>query len=111
MLFRCDRAKLIWRALGLHEIMASMHTNEKLGVEILEMVLCDPTNQKNYMSVVDVPEMLAVTCWYIWWQRRSITHDEDVQPPMCTAAVVQALALNFVKASTKPRPRRGPVVG
>lgn len=54
------------------------------------------------MGVVDLPEMVAVSCWYIWWQRRLIVRHEDVQSPDRTAAAIQALALNFVRAASKP---------
>lgn len=53
------------------------------------------------MGVVDLPEMVAVRCWYIWWQGRIIVRDEEVQPPDRTSAVIQALALNFVRAASK----------
>ncbi|XBH73973.1 hypothetical protein VPH35_101004 [Triticum aestivum] len=46
--------------------------------------------------------MVAVSCWYLWWQRRLIVRDEEVQPPDRTAAAIHVLELNFVKATAKP---------
>ncbi|XBI85579.1 hypothetical protein VPH35_093708 [Triticum aestivum] len=46
--------------------------------------------------------MVAVTGWYLWWQRRLIVRNEEVQSPSRTSSAIQAVALNFVRAAEKP---------
>lgn len=63
MLIKCSRANQIWRHLGLHETIDSPHDPTRSGAEVLEMILCDPLHQRSYMGVVDLPEMVAISCW------------------------------------------------
>lgn len=102
VLFECGRAKELWRLLGLHEIIGATCTRGKSGAEVIEALLCDQINHKQYLDVVQIPDMVAVTCWYIWWQRRLIVRDEEVQNSVRTVGAIQALALNFVRAAGKP---------
>ena len=46
-------------------------------------------------------ELIATTCWYIWWERRRIDHDEAVQKPARSAQAIAALALNYYRALKK----------
>ena len=49
-------------------------------------------------------ELIAISCWYLWWMRRCRTHDEPV-PPMgrCKISIL-TMAANFVKASKPTGP-------
>jgi hypothetical protein len=40
-------------------------------------------------------EVLATACWYMWWERRKIVHDEKVQKPSRSAQTIAAIALNY----------------
>ncbi|XBH81254.1 hypothetical protein VPH35_106843 [Triticum aestivum] len=53
------------------------------------------------MDVVELPELVSIASWYLWWQRRLIVRQEPVQPPTRTGQPIRALALNFVRASCK----------
>jgi hypothetical protein len=46
-------------------------------------------------------ELVAVACWYIWWERRKIVHEEKVQKPARSAQAIAALALNYYRALKK----------
>lgn len=65
MLFSCGRAKEIWLQLGLLERINASCTDGKSGAEVLDALLCDKANQEQYIDVVQIPEMVAVTGWYL----------------------------------------------
>ncbi|KAF6999523.1 hypothetical protein CFC21_015533 [Triticum aestivum] len=46
--------------------------------------------------------MVAVTSWFLWWQRRQLVREEEVQPPTRSCQPIRALALNFARAANKP---------
>lgn len=77
-LFGCARAMEIWTILGLHDTISRARVPRKSGAEILEFLLCDLANQKSFMDVVEQLEMIAISCWFIWWQRRLIDKNEEV---------------------------------
>ncbi|KAM3242197.1 hypothetical protein ACQJBY_054713 [Aegilops geniculata] len=47
-----------------------------------------------------MPELIAVTSWHIWWQRRKIEKGEEVQNLERSSQAILATALNFVRAAT-----------
>jgi hypothetical protein len=46
-------------------------------------------------------ELTVTACWYLWWERRKIVHDERVQKPAQSAQAISALALNYFRALKK----------
>jgi len=50
MLFKCRRAKEVWKGLGLHEIIDKLVVPRRSGVETLEAILCEPGHQIRYME-------------------------------------------------------------
>lgn len=54
------------------------------------------------MEAIELPEIIAAACWYLWWQRRQIVRGEDVQTPGRTGPAIVALTLNYVRAAGKP---------
>jgi hypothetical protein len=46
-------------------------------------------------------ELIVSTCWYIWWERRKISRDEQVQKPARSCQSIVALSLNYYRASKK----------
>lgn len=101
MLFGCSRAGHIWSLCGLHKTIRAARLPGKSGAEILEFLLCDIANQKVHLDVIEMPKMVAVTCWHIWWQRREIEKGEDVQNIERASKAILAIALNFVRAAVK----------
>lgn len=41
------------------------------------------------------------TAWFIWWERRQLTHGEGVQPIKRSVMSISALALNYVSKGNK----------
>ncbi|XBJ25843.1 hypothetical protein VPH35_003405 [Triticum aestivum] len=54
------------------------------------------------MDVIDTPELVAITCWFLWWQRTLISRGEEFLTPQHSGPAIQALALNFVRAACTP---------
>lgn len=55
------------------------------------------------MDIVELPEMLAIASWFLWWQRRQIVRQEEVQNPNRSCQSIRAMSLNFVRAASKPK--------
>jgi hypothetical protein len=57
-------------------------------------------------SVPEVPELLrndllAVAVWYIWWERRQVSHGETIQSPPRIAHAILTLTLNYSRVQKK----------
>lgn len=99
MMFKCNRSHAIWKALGMHEIIKPTFRPGSSGGEILEQVLCEKAFEKVVMGTVKASELILTGCWFIWWQRRSIVHQEEVQNISRTAASIGAAAVNYIRAA------------
>jgi endonuclease III len=53
------------------------------------------------LNGIGLKELVAMACWYMWWDRRKIAHDEHVQRPAKSSQAIQSLTLNYDKALTK----------
>jgi hypothetical protein len=51
-------------------------------------------------------EIILVSSWYIWWQRREVVKGERVAPPLRSAFSIQALTLNYGLAAKNAIPRQ-----
>lgn len=67
----------------------------------MEFLLCDTRSKNMYMHHVPVAEAIAVASSYIWWQRRQIVKEEQVQSTRRIALAIQAIAVNFVKSTER----------
>lgn len=100
-LFNCPRARAIREALGVGKEMQNAVLVDRAGSAVIEFFLCDKSFQRPFMEPVQIPELLATACWFIWWQRRQLVRGEPVQNSEQTALSLHALTLNFVKARGK----------
>jgi hypothetical protein len=97
----CQRAKLVWKSLGLFSIINSVVLVDPSGLVIIEEVL---RNLKDH-STTDIhglKELILIGAWYIWWQRREFVKGESVAPPRETTFSNQ----NFVAHKTELNQRR-----
>jgi len=39
-------------------------------------------------------ETVAVSAWYIWWERREAKKGSNIKPPVCSAFSIQAITAN-----------------
>lgn len=94
MLFFCDRAKSVWKELGLSETIEAAATDERSGSVILERLLCAEISGGN-IPIANGIEMIMVAGWYLWWDRRKISHKET-----CGSAARSAMSIRGIVANT-----------
>jgi hypothetical protein len=46
---------------------------------------------------IGIRDMMAVTCWYLWWIRRIRIHEEVVLTVKNCATSITSLTANFIK--------------
>jgi ribonuclease HI len=106
MLFQCPRAKLIWRKLGLEDLIDKASSIDRAGQAVLEYLLCSEHQFTTVLGQSSIPELVAITTWYLWWERRQAVQGEKVKDPARTAIAIGALYSNFTAAnSSKPKLR------
>lgn len=42
--------------------------------------------------------LVAVTSWYVWWERRQATHGEQIQTHVRSTQLILALCLNYIRS-------------
>jgi hypothetical protein len=102
MMFGCQRATSIWRGLGLENLVNHVMRADRSGSVVLEILLQEPSTCVPGFSSIMVPELIATTCWYIWWLRRRQTHGESTPPVHKCISSIRALVANYAKAGGKP---------
>jgi hypothetical protein len=80
LLFTCSTAADLWADLGIKDLIDDATLVDRAGSGILEYLFCSPVNSFPGMQVVQLKEMMAVACWYLWWIRRCRTHNKDAPP-------------------------------
>jgi ribonuclease HI len=83
----------------LSSIIANALLADRSGSAVLEHILCLPDNTPSGFAVVQFKELVAVTCWYLWWLRRRRTHGESVPPIFRCKISILAITANAMKAS------------
>jgi hypothetical protein len=97
MLFQCQTAADLWRALSLDNIISdAMQTNRSGSVVMEEFLRSSPNIVARYTSF-KLQEL--ITCWYIWWLRSRRTHGETIPPISMCATSIRGLAANYAKAT------------
>jgi hypothetical protein len=78
MLFTCPEAELIWRCLGITDVIQNAMTIGFSGSEVMASLL----NMNNLIvpgfKSIHMRELVAVASWYIWWLRRTRSHGEQI---------------------------------
>ena len=55
------------------------------------------------MISVGLKEGICTTCWYLWWIRRQVTHNETIPPPNRWPISVMAISGGYNKVSNQNR--------
>jgi len=99
MIFTCERAKKVWRSLGIEEKIQSLTLTDRSGSVILEEII---TREEQIQNLdVGFAELVITAAWYIWWERRQLVHGETVQRPSRSAMAIAALTKNYKLATKK----------
>lgn len=94
MLFTCDRAKIVWRELGLGTTIETAAAHERSGSVILEKLWCTKLPGEIKLPNDNGVETVIVTGWYLWWDRRKISHHENVGIPFRSAMSIRGIVAN-----------------
>ena len=88
----------MWRLLGLEEVIAHACAVDRAGDAILAYLLNFPAQEAIVLGVKFFYELMSITCWYLWWERRKLVHKEHVEDAKRISQSVRAMAENFVIA-------------
>ena len=94
MLFLCDRAREIWRYLGLESNVLAAVEIDRSGAAVLEELICSASPGGVEMHEPNARELIMVACWYIWWERRRIVHEEKVGKTERSALTIRGIVAN-----------------
>ena len=100
MLFLCPKAKQVWYMLGLQEVIERGCAVDRAGEAVLEYLLSVPANETMVLGQGKGPLIIAIACWFLWWERRKLVHGEHTQQPNQIVLSIRALAENFSAAAT-----------
>ena len=79
MFFLCSRAKEVWKRLGMDDIIDKACKVDLAGEAVLEYLLLLLDQDFRIMGYHNVREMIAVSAWYLWWERRKLVHKETTR--------------------------------
>jgi hypothetical protein len=72
---------------------------DRSGSVVLEHIFRLPDYLPSGFSVVELKELVVVTCWYLWWIRRRRTHGESVPPYYRCKLSILAISANAARVS------------
>src|SRR3954468_11211006 len=93
---------LVWKHFGLMEEIRKACVVDRAGESVLEFLLCMPDIPCPVLGQGKFHEIVATTAWYLWYERRKLTHDETTQTPSQISLAIRSLAANF-EAACKPK--------
>ena len=99
MIFTCARSEAVWRSIGVWERIRNLLGIDRSGSVLLEEII----RQQEQLHGLDIglAELILTGGWYLWWERRQLTHGESVQPPPRSGLAIAALAKNYKLAGVR----------
>jgi hypothetical protein len=101
LFFKCPRAFEIWENLGIANVILEACNEDRAGSGAFEAMLRQVDKETPHIPELGMKELVTIACWFIWWERRKIAHDEKVQKPASSAQAIAAIALNYWRALKK----------
>jgi ribonuclease HI len=105
LLFKCPTAQALWDSLGIRGIIEEALNIDHSGSAVLEFLLMKNDNSIPGFSCVGLKETITIGCWYLWWIRHRLTHNESV--PLMNHFRMSVLAITANAARAKPVPSGG----
>ena len=105
MLFLCKKAKEVWENLGLYEVVKKVCGVDCAGEAVLEVLLLIPEHELAFLGSHNTRKLIAITAWYLWWNRRQFVHEGKVQDASQTSMGILAIASNYIKTYS-PKAKR-----
>ena len=110
VLFTCDRAKEIWRILGVSEIInMALSIHQSGSVIVADMITMARSVEE--LNKIRLAELILTGGWYIWWERRKLTHGETIQNPTKAALSIATLTTNYQRSAKHTRATKKKQVG
>ena len=116
VLFQCTKAVEVWKLLGIYDIVKKACQVDRSGEVALEHLMCLPDPDVHILCLRNLRETIATTAWYLWFERRKLTHGDRTKNAAQIQLAVRGLAANFViarkpkakaRSATWTRPRAG----
>jgi hypothetical protein len=98
-MFTCDQARVVWQSLGVWERLQDYLILDRSGSVVIDEII----RREEMVASLDVGflELVLMTGWYIWWERRQLVHGESIQAPAKSAMSIAALTKNYQNAMKK----------
>ena len=69
--------------------------------------MCSEQPKSPILGQLVTAETYAITCWYLWWERRQAVNGEPVQPDRRSVVAISSLIANFRAAhSSRAKPKK-----
>ena len=68
------------------------------GEAVLEFLLLMKDQELNIKGIQNAHELIAITAWYLWWDRRQLVHEGKLQDANQTSMGARAITANYVNA-------------
>ena len=82
---------------------------DRAGKAVLEHLLSFPVDETIVLGQKNGNLIIAITCWFLWRERRKLLHGERTQQPAQIVLSVRTLAGNFLAVTAKPaKEKRNP---
>jgi hypothetical protein len=98
MMFKCDRAKETWEAVGIFNIIQEAAGEDRSGSVVLEVLLRSRHPVLHQLGGLDIKEVIVTAAWFIWWRRRELKHKGSVPYPSRLALSINAMVANSNRA-------------
>jgi ribonuclease HI len=105
LLFQCPAAKDIWQALDLNTFIDGVSQLDRSGSVVLELIIRREDNTMPGFQNINLKELVLTTCWYLWWTRHRLTHDQSIPPLSKRKLSILAMVANSEKACGKKKQR------
>ena len=89
LLFTCAKAKEVLRLLGLDFAIDKACDVDHPGEALPEYLLLQPAEECVVLGLGNSAKAIAISSWYLRWERRKLVHNEKVQEPKFIAMAIR----------------------
>lgn len=80
--------------------MAAIAEQHRSGSLILDEIICSNLPDGVSFQGENAVELAMVACWYIWWERRQVSHDKEIGTPARSSLQIRGIVANWVAEKT-----------
>jgi hypothetical protein len=103
MMFLCEKAKSVWRALGLMEMVQEALQVDLSGYMVLEHLLRTKLTTPPGLNGLPIHEIIVAAAWFIWWKRREIKHGGTMPLASRTAQSIKSMVMKLCEGEEDKR--------